>query len=287
MARSEPEFLLDGLCFPEGPRYRDGRLFFADQHAHEVVAVEASGARETVAQVPQQPSGLGWMPDGTLLIVSMRDRKLLALGSDGGLHERADLSQIASGHCNDMIVDARGRAYVGNFGFDLDGGAAPAPTSMALVDEAGSVRAVADELLFPNGCAITEDGKTLIVAETFAARLTAFDIAEDGSLSSRRLWAQLPAPPDGICLDAEGCIWLANPIPPGGFLRVAEGGEVRERIDLDKHAGYACMLGGPERRTLFLLEALSSQPPDCTPGNGRIRTLEVEVPGAGWPEYRP
>ena len=287
MAVSEPRILLDGLCFPEGPRYRDGRLYFADQHGHEVVAVDLEGRRETIAAVPQQPSGLGWTPDGTLLIVSMRDRKLLQRDADGTLSERADLSAIATGHCNDMVVDARGRAYVGNFGFDFDGGGQLAPAKLALIDETGQAREVADDLLFPNGTVITDDGKTLIIAESFGARLTAFDVADDGSLGNRRLWAQLTVVPDGICLDAEGCIWLANPIPPGGFLRVAEGGEVLERIDLEERAGYACMLGGPERRTLFMLEAFSSKPEECKPGHGRIRCVEVDVPGSGWPEYRP
>jgi sugar lactone lactonase YvrE len=157
-----------------------------------------------------------------------------------------------------------------------------------LVEPDGRARVVADELLFPNGCAITPDGGTLIVAETFAGRLTAFDIAADGSLDNRRLWAQVRAFPDGICLDAEGCIWLANPVSPGGgFLRVAEGGEVRDRIDLSDHGGFACMLGGPERKTLFLLEAKSVEPSKAVRGNGRIRTIEVDVPGAGFPSAVP
>jgi sugar lactone lactonase YvrE len=220
-----------------------------------------------------------------MLVVSMRDRKLMRW-QRGELTQAADLSAIATWHCNDMVVDSRGRAYVGNFGADIDNGGRPTPAALALVTPDGQARAVADQLLFPNGCVITPDGKTLIVAETFGLRLTAFDIAEDGSLSNRRLWAQLQAVPDGICLDAEGCVWLANPMPPGSFLRVAEGGKVMERIESGDRVAFACMLGGPERKTLFLLEAATLDPSKRTVrGNGRIRTVEVEVPGAGWPSW--
>jgi sugar lactone lactonase YvrE len=279
---AEPKLLLDGLTFPEGPRFHDGRLYFSDQHAREVIAVDVQGRRETIVQVPGQPSGLGFLADGTLLIVSMKDRRLLRF-AHGALSEVADLSSVATSHCNDMVVDAQGRAYIGNFGFDADHGAPFAKADLALVTPDGQVRRVASGLAFPNGSVITPDGRTLIVAETYAARLTAFDIAPDGSLSEGRSWAKLQVPPDGICLDAEGCIWISNPIAPGGFLRVAEGGEVRARIDLPDRGGIACMLGGPERRTLFMLEAFHFQEQRTQPGNGRIRVLEVEVPGAGRP----
>lgn len=282
MAHSEPTVLLDGLCFPEGPRWHDGRLFFSDMHAHEVVAVDLNGCRETIVQVPQRPSGLGFLADGGMLVVSMVDRRLLRF--DGTrLEPVAELGGMATFHCNDMVVDASGRAYVGNFGFDLYAGEAPRATCLVLVSADGQARVVADDLMFPNGTVITADGRTLIIAESFATRLTAFDIAADGSLSHRRVWATLPVVPDGICLDAEGCVWVANPMPPGGFVRVAEGGEIKDRIDLDDRAGFACMLGGPQRRTLFLLEAFSGDPEKSLPGNGRIRTVEVDVPGAGLP----
>jgi sugar lactone lactonase YvrE len=200
-----------------------------------------------------------------------------------------------------MVVDAQGRAYVGNFGIGLYSKEPPRTTSLVLVSPYGTARVVAEELLFPNGMEITPDGRTLIVAETFAMRLSAFEIAGDGSLSSRRVFAQLERVyPDGICLDAEGCVWVANPTPPGGFVRVADGGEIREQLsaqaDVDApapagalangergRAGYACMLGGPDRRTLFMLEGFSSRPADAVVGNARIRCVEVDVPGAGWP----
>jgi sugar lactone lactonase YvrE len=282
---NEPHVVLDDLCFPEGPRWHGGRLYASDMHAHEVIAVDAHGRRETIARVPGRPSGLGFMPDGELRIVSMTDRKLLALRG-GELVTVADLSALAAGHCNDMVIDAQGRAYVGNFGFDFDGGERPRTTRLLRVDPDGSASVAAEDLLFPNGCAITDDGGTLIVAETFAARLTAFRVAPDGTLHDRRVWAQLTVAADGICLDAEGCVWVANPVPPGCFLRVAEGGEIKQRIDLPDRAAIACMLGGDRRRTLFLLEAYSVAPERCTPGNGRVRKVEVDVPGAGWPDAR-
>ena len=275
--------LLDDLVFPEGPRWRDGRLWFSDMHAQEVVAVTPGGEREVVARVPTNPSGLGWLPDGRLLIVSMEDRRLLRREADGSLAEHADLSALATGRCNDMIVDATGRAYVGHFGFDLHGRARFAEASLIAVAPDGRATVAASPLRFPNGTVITPDGGVLVVAETFGRRLTAFDIGDDGALSNRRVWAELGVPPDGICLDAEGCIWVAVP-RPGGFLRVAEGGEVRARVDLEGWGGYACMLGGEEGRTLFLLEALTADPAEMSGrGNGRIRTMEVDAPRAGLP----
>ncbi len=275
--------LLDGLVFPEGPRWRDGRLWFSDMHAQEVVAVTPGGEREVVARVPGNPSGLGWLPDGRLLIVSMEDRRLLRQEADGSLVEHADLSALATGRCNDMIVDAAGRAYVGHFGFDLHERARFAEASLIAVAPDGKATVAAAPLRFPNGTVITPDGRTLVVGETFGGRLTAFDVGDDGALSNRRVWAELGVPPDGICLDAEGCIWVAVP-RPGGFLRVAEGGEVRARVDLDGWGGYACMLGGDDGRTLFLLEARTADPAEMSGrGNGRIRTMEVDAPRSGLP----
>ena len=275
--------LLDGLVFPEGPRWRDGRLWFSDMHAQEVVAVTPGGEREVVARVPGNPSGLGWLPDGRLLIVSMEDRRLLRQEADGSLVEHADLSALATGRCNDMIVDEAGRAYVGHFGFDLHERARFAEASLIAVAPDGRVTEAASPLRFPNGTVITPDGGTLVVAETFGRRLTAFDVGDDGTLSNRRVWAELGVPPDGISLDAEGCIWVAVP-RPGGFLRVAEGGEVRARVDLDGWGGYACMLGGETGRTLFLLEARTADPAEMSGrGNGRIRTMQVDAPRSGLP----
>ena len=275
--------LLDGLVFPEGPRWRDGRLWFSDMHAQEVVAVTPGGEREVVARVPGNPSGLGWLPDGRLLIVSMEDRRLLRQEADGSLVEHADLSALATGRCNDMIVDAAGRAYVGHFGFDLHERARFAEASLIAVAPDGQASVAAAPLRFPNGTVITPDGGTLVVGETFGGRLTAFDVGDDGALSNRRVWAELGVPPDGICLDAEGCIWVAVP-RPGGFLRVAEGGEVRARVDLEGWGGYACMLGSEDGRTLFLLEARTADPAEMSGrGNGRIRTMQVDAPRSGLP----
>jgi sugar lactone lactonase YvrE len=277
------EVVMEGLAFPEGPRWHEGRLWFSDMHAHVVMALDPStGKTEEIVELPTGPSGLGWLPDGTLLVVSMTERRLMRLDGEE-LVEHADLSPWATFHCNDMVVDARGRAYVGNFGFDLFSGTAPVPATMVRVDPDGSAQPVADELLFPNGTVITPDGSTLVVGESFGARLTAFDIAEDGSLADRRVWAQLEgAVPDGICLDEEGAIWLASPIS-NQVLRVREGGEVTQRIELDRGA-YACMLGGDDRRTLFICTATSSDPAECIEQRaGRIESVRVDVPGVGLP----
>ncbi len=274
--------LLDDLMFGEGPRWHEGALWFSDMHAHEVVRVELEGGRaDTVVHVPNRPSGLGFDPDGRLLIVSMTDHKLLR-HVDAGLEEVADMSALAGGPCNDMVVDAKGRAYVGNFGFDTFGGAPQQDTVLILVTPEGDVRAVADGLSFPNGMVVTPDGKTLIVGETRGLRLTAFDIEDDGSLSNRRTWADLDFGPDGIALDEEGCIWLATPRGPG-FIRVAEGGGVKEIIESDM-LGIACALGGEDRKTLFLLESKESNPQKIEGrGNARIRYTRVEAAGVGIP----
>lgn len=278
----ETRVLLDGLVFGEGPRWHDGKLWFSDMHAHRVMTVNLDGKTETVVEVPGQPSGLGWLPDGRLLVVSMTDRRLLRLDPDG-LTEAADLRELASYHCNDMVVDRQGRAYIGNFGFDLIARQPFAPAEIVLVTPDGNARVVADEMAFPNGSVITPDGRTLIVGETYSARLTAFDIKPDGSLTGRRVWAQLEqAVPDGICLDAEGAIWVASPMS-AEVLRVREGGEVTHRIKVSTQA-YACMLGGPERRTLFVLTAETTNPDEArAKKSGRVETVEVDIPGAGLP----
>ncbi len=276
--------VLSGLAFPEGPRWRDGRLWFSDMHAHEVVAMSPDGVRETVVAADGAVSGLGWLPDGRLLIVSMNDRRLMRREPDGSIVVHAELSGIADFHCNDMVVDARGRAYIGNFGWDIFTNAPRKPARMARVDPDGAVSEAADELIFPNGTVITPDGKTLIVGETFAGKMTAFDIAPDGSLSNRRLWGELPtgAVPDGCCLDAEGAIWIASP-PTNDVIRLFEGGRVAERITADQGV-YACMLGGADRKTLYVLTCKGSEPEQCrTHRSGRIEAVEVEVPGAGLP----
>jgi sugar lactone lactonase YvrE len=291
------KLLAEGLCFPEGPRWHDGRLFFSDMHGGAVLSLDLDGRVEKLAAVSPSPSGLGFDPEGHVLVVAMEQRVVLRskhayrAGEPLELALHADLSDLAPARCNDMVVDALGRAYVGNFGFNLFDRSAPKATCLVLVEADGRARSVAEDLLFPNGMVITPDGGTLIVAETFASRLTAFRIGSDGSLSERRVFAALDVMPDGIALDAEGCVWVANPVTPGGFVRVAEGGEVRERLPAQAEsddaarprAGYACALGGPDRRTLFMLEAFSSHPKHGTPGNGRIRSTTVAVGGAGLP----
>lgn len=278
--------VLDGLAFAEGPRWHEGRLWFSDMHAHEVLAYDPDGdCTETILEVPTRPSGLGWRPDGTLLVVSMRDRTLRAWnGSE--LSVVADLSAMATFDCNDMVVDAAGNAYVGNFGFDLhDPAADQCTTTLVRVAVDGGATVVADDLSFPNGCVITPDGSTLIVGESFGGRLTAFTIESDGSLSGRREWARVRgAVPDGICLDAEGAIWMASPISHQ-VLRVAEGGEVLDEVRTsDEVQPFACMLGGADGRTLFVCTAPGSEPDECRANRmGRIEAVAVAVPHAGLP----
>ena len=276
--------VIGGLAFGEAPRWREGRLWFSDMHAHEVVAMTPDGVRETVVTSPTAVSGLGWLPDGRMLVVSMDDNRLMRLEADGRLVEHADLSPVSAFNPNDMVVDAKGRAYVGNFGFPLYPRGEMKPAKMARVDPDGSVHEAADELIFPNGTVITPDGKTLIVGESFASRMTAFDIAADGGLSNRRVWATLPeaAVPDGCCLDAEGAIWVASPTT-NDVIRLHEGGQVSERIDVGRGA-YACMLGGGDRKTLFVLVSDESDP-ELTRANrtAGIVAVEVEVAGVGSP----
>lgn len=279
---TEPRVLLDGLRFPEGPRWHEDRLWFSDMHASCVVALGMDGQSETIVEVEAQPSGLGWLPDGRLLVVSMQDRRLLRLDPEG-LTEVADLSPLASFYCNDMLVDSRGRAYVGNFGFDLHAEESPTGANLILVHPDGRTEVAAPDLRFPNGTVMTQDGKTLIVAETFGACLTAFDVAEDGSLHDRRLWAKLDGDvPDGICLDADGAIWVASPVGIGGVSRILEGGEITDRIAVE-HDAFACMLGGPDRKTLFICTAPDSNPAKTGDCRGRIEIIDVDVPGSGLP----
>jgi len=274
--------MLDGLLFPEGPRWHDGKLWFSDMQGLQVMTLDPTGKSEIIIEVQGSPSGLGWLPDGRLLVVSMLDRRLLRLDPEG-LVEVADLSQLASFHCNDMVVDQQGRAFIGNFGFDYAANAPVEPAEIVLVTPEAHSRIVAEDLLFPNGTIITPDGRTLIVAETFGNRLTAFDLEQDGSLTNRRIWAELEGVfPDGICLDAEGAIWVAAP-HPGEVLRVLEGGDITHRVKVSTRP-YACMLGGDDRCTLFICTAGSAIPEQvrAMPG-GKIETVKVEVPGAGLP----
>lgn len=279
---STPTILLDNLTFPECPRWHDGALWFSDVHAHKIIRVDADGTAHAVLQDAHQPAGLGWAPDGSLLFVRMVERKLMRV-VDGGVGVVADLSALEQVQLNDMTVDAHGRAYIGTFGFDINAGEKFATANIFLVQPDGAVTVAADNMRFPNGMVITPDGGTLIVAETVARCLTAFDIAADGSLSSRREWAPLTIFPDGICLDAEGAVWAAAPVT-GECLRVREGGEVTDRISVENKGVYACMLGGKDGRTLYLCTAKTTGP-ELVKGisTGWIETVRVEVPHAGLP----
>ena len=277
-----PEPFIQGLDFGEGPRWRDGRLWYSDMYQYTVNAASLDGTVEVIVEVPGQPSGLGWMPDGDLLVVSMRDRRVLRF--DGAaLHEHADLSEVATANCNDMTVDAEGRAYVGNFGFSLHDGEDVAAATLALVQPDGTVEASAGDLLFPNGSVITPDGATYIVGESFGSQFTAFDFGPDGRLENRRLWAAVPGTiPDGCCYDAEGGIWYADAVGRAA-LRVVEGGEITHRVETEQNC-FAVMLGGDDRRTLFLVTSPGSHPDEVQGvGQGRIETVRVEIPGAGLP----
>ena len=279
-----PQVLLDdGLIFLEGPRWYDGKLWFSDMFAGKVMTVDLSGNADVVTEVAERPSGLGFLPDGRLLIVSMQNRQLLRRDLDG-LKTAADLSELAVGNTNDMVVDTQGRAYIGHFGYDLFSGEDPKPATLILVTPDGTAREVADNLEFPNGTVISQDGKTLIVAETFGKRLSAFSIAEDGSLSKRRVFAQFTEEtPDGICLDAEGAVWISS-FESGEFVRVKDGGTITDRIPVPGKRAVACALGGPGRQTLFLLTAETTIE-ELAQGKsiGRVETVQVDVPGAGLP----
>ncbi|KKM76356.1 hypothetical protein LCGC14_1381000 [marine sediment metagenome] len=273
--RLKTQILLEGLLFPECPRWHEGKLWFSDADSKKVMTIDLDENQETIVEMQNSPSGLGWTPDNKLLVVSMQDQRLFMLDNDK-LTEVADLSNFATYSCNDMVVDKQGRAYIGYFGFDWAIGAPFVPAEVILVTLDGKARVVAENMAFPNGSVITPDGRTLIVAETFAARLTAFTIQEDGSLSERRVWAQLRSGvPDGICLDEEGAIWMAAP-GIGKVLRVLEGGTVSHKVKVSTQA-YACMLGGPNRTTLYVTTSTHDRL------NGKIEVVDVDVPGAGLP----
>jgi sugar lactone lactonase YvrE len=272
--------LAEDLGFAEGPRWHEGRLWFSDFHDRCVRALSPEGDLEVVLQLDDSPSGLGWTPGGDLLVVSMERRVLLRVGADGP-QDHADLTGLTRIRANDMVVDASGGAYVSSFGFDLFTGAAPEPTVLVRVEPDGTVGVAAEDVRFPNGMVLTPDGRMLIVAETYGARLTAFDVADDGALSGRRVFAELPdVAPDGICLDAEGQVWVATARTPE-VLRVKEGGEITDRVAIGSGSlSYACMLGGDDGRTLFVCTAPSWRE---GPREGRIEVATVEVGRAGRP----
>jgi sugar lactone lactonase YvrE len=272
--------LLAGGAFFESPRWHDGRWWVSDFFRRHVLAVDHAGSVEEIVRVAGMPSGLGWLPDGSLLVVSMRDRRVLRLrGGEVAVH--SELAELCDWHANDMVVAADGSAYVGNFGFDL-GRKRPRATRLVRVGPDGTPTRVADDLLFPNGCVLTDGGRTLVVAETLAARLTEFDVGDGGALMNRRTFAVVPrTSPDGCTLDAEGCVWFAD-ARSNRCLRVARGGEIREVVEVP--AGlrcFACMLGGEDGRTLALCAASSYE--ENKPSDAVVFTTRVAVPHAGRP----
>jgi sugar lactone lactonase YvrE len=286
-----------GFSFLECPRWHDGRLYLSDFYTYRVLTIDGSGKAETVVEVPNQPSGLGWLPDGRMIIVSMRDHRLLRLEPDGKLVQHADLTRLAPGHLNDMVVDARGRAYVGNFGFDLMAGESLRSTVLIRVDPDGSATIAAEDLMFPNGSVVL-DG-TLVVAESFGQRLSAFDIAPDGSLSVRRDWVKFGDPPtsrdattvfeeitiapDGIGADAEGAIWVADALGRR-VVRAKQGEGIVEEISTGEQGAFACMLGGDDGRTLFICAAPGfAEAERKGAADAQLLAVRVDVPHGGIP----
>ena len=302
--------LTGGLYFGEGPRWHENKLWFSDFYSHKVMTLDENNSLETVCDVPSQPSGLGWLPNGDLLIVSMLDRKILKF-SEGSISVHADLSEYVAHKCNDMVVSRDGTAYVGNFGMG-DAGESLNSTHLMIIKSDGTVLKGPDNLLFPNGTVITEDGKNLIVAETLGAKLTSFDIEDNGELTNRKLWARTSPlfslliikflsslgfdlskvdfskysknlhVPDGICLDEKNGIWIASPTTKA-VVRIEKGGNITDKINTPKGA-FACMLGGKERKTLYVIISNSSDPEEAQASpEGEIHSIEVEIPGVGKP----
>ena len=302
--------LTGGLYFGEGPRWHENKLWFSDFYSHKVMTLDENNSLETICEVPSQPSGLGWLPNGDLLIVSMLDRKILRF-SEGSISVHADLSKHVAHKCNDMVVGRDGTAYVGNFGMG-DAGESLNSTHLMIVKSDGTVLKGPDNLLFPNGTVITEDGKNLIIAETLGAKLTSFDIEDNGELTNRKLWARTSPlfslliikflssmgfdlskvdfskysknlhVPDGICLDKKNGIWIASPTTKA-VVRIEKGGNITDTINTPKGA-FACMLGGKERKTLYVIISNSSDPEEAQASpEGEIHSIEVEIPGVGKP----
>ena len=284
----EPRVLLGGLAMPESPRWHDGRLWFSNWGADEIVAVDLDGTSEVVGPGPEGAGwAVNWLPDDRMLITGT---ELVRVEPDGSRVRHADLRHVSPHGWSEMTVDGRGNTYVNTINFDfadfdavLTSGQALG--KIALVTPAGDVREVANEIAFPNGMVVTADNKTLIVAESFAARLTAFDIAEDGTLSNRRVWAD-GVGPDGICLDADGCIWASSGVMVNDCARIREGGEVLDTIELDRPC-FATMLGGPDRRTLFMLTAdwkgTEGMEGVIEARTGQVLVAEAPAAGVGWP----
>jgi sugar lactone lactonase YvrE len=273
------QVLKGGLVLGESPRWHDGRLWLADWGAKAVIAVDLAGGSEVVLSMPSFPFSIDWLPDGRLLIVN--GARLLRREPDGSLVTQADLGALSGKPWNEIVVDGRGAAYVNTIGFDFPGGAF-APGTVALVNPDGAVRQVADGVAFPNGMAVTSDNSTLILAESYGHRLTAFDIDADGALSNRRLWADLKGGvPDGLCIDAEGAVWYAD-VPNKQCVRVREGGEVLQSIAFDRGC-FACMLGGRDRKTLFVTAAEWRGSAAAAEPSGQVLAIAAPAADAGWP----
>jgi len=279
-----PAVLLEDIVLGESPRWYDGRLWFCDWGRREVVGVDPGGRREVLAGTPEHPWTIVWLPDGRMLCTAAGATELMCRWPDGECRAVADLAPVSSVGWNELVVDGRGNAYANNVGFDLMAGEAPRPGLVALITPDGDVRQVADDVQFPNGMAITPDGSTLIVAESYGHRLTAFPIAADGGLGERRVWADLgDGTPDGICLDADGAVWYAD-VPNRRCARVVEGGAVLQTVDVDRGC-FACMLGGSDGTTLFIVAATWGGPAAMFEGapTGRVLHVPAPAPHAGWP----
>jgi sugar lactone lactonase YvrE len=285
IADAMPRVLMSGIAFGEQPRWHGGRLWFSDWGPPEVIAVDLEGDSEVVLEAPAFPCCVDWLPDGRMLVVSAREGLLLRREADGSVVPHGDLNEASDPPAdNELVVDARGNAYVNGGGFDLMAGEDFAPGVIALVRPDGSVTQVADGLAFPNGMHIMGDGSTLIVAESYAKRLTAFEISPDGSLSSRRVWADLgDGVPDGICVDEQDAVWYGD-VPNQRCVRVREGGEVLQSVELDRGC-FACALGGADRQTLFMTATVWRGPENMFTGRrtGQVLTTPAPAPRAGWP----
>ena len=276
--------LLTGLKFPESPRWHSDRLWLADWGAHEVIALDLLGTSEVVGHIASFPFSIDWLPDGRMVAVSAAECRLLCAGQNGEWTTHTNLSDLSQRPWNEIVVDGRGNTYLNNIGFEFPGGEF-APGIVALIAADGTLRQVAEDVAFPNGMAVTPDNTTLIVAESYANRLTAFDIGPDGTLSNRHTWADVGGDhPDGICLDVEGAVWYAD-VGNKRCVRVAEGGEVLQTVEHDRGC-FACMLGGPDRRTLFIVANEWGGPSAMNQNaeaGGQVLAVSVTAAGTGWP----
>jgi len=281
----ELRVVMTGLTFGEQPRWHEDRLWFSDWGTQEVIAVDLNGTSEVILRAPAFPCCVDWLPDGRLLVVSARDGLLLRRETDGALVTHGDVSGLSDPPAgNELVVDGRGNAYLNGGGFNLMAGGKFAPGIVAMISPDGSARQVAEGLSFPNGMLVMPDAQTLIVAESYANRLTAFEIAADGGLSNRRVWAELgDGVPDSICADTENAVWYAD-VPNKRCVRVGEGGEVLDTVQLDRGC-FACALGGPDRRTLFMIATEWNGPANMFQGprTGQVLATRAPAPGAGWP----